>query len=110
MRPQTLLPLLLFASGPLLADHAGSPHKSLVNLNKDGVAIESYDPVAHFPESKPVKGDPKYKAQHTTAVYCFATAEHQAQFEAMPAVTGRTLSPRKPARKRSSTRATALPD
>jgi len=110
MKPQSLLLLSLLASGPLLADHAGSPHKSLVSLNKDGVAIESYDPVAHLPESKPVKGDPKCKAQHTTAVCCFATAEHQAQFEAMPAVTGQTLSPRKPARKRSSARATTLPD
>lgn len=84
MKSQTLILLSLLAAGPLPAGHAGTPDKSLVNVNKDGVAIEGYDPVAYFTGGKPVKGDPKFKASHANAVYYFANAGHQTQFEAMP--------------------------
>ncbi|NJO56606.1 MAG: hypothetical protein HC834_10060, partial [Rhodospirillales bacterium] len=85
MKPNTLLLLSLLAGGPLLAEHTDSSHKSLVNLNKDGVAIEGFDPVAYFTSNRAVKGDPKFKARHDHAVYYFASAEHKTQFEAMPA-------------------------
>jgi YHS domain-containing protein len=84
MKSQSLILLSLLAAGPLLADHAGTSHKSLVNVNKDGLAIEGYDPVAYFTGGKPVKGDARFNARHESALYYFMSAEHKAQFEAMP--------------------------
>lgn len=84
MKSHALLLLSLLTAAPLLADHAGTPHKSLVNLNQDGVALEGYDPVAYFTEGKPVKGDPKFKASHANAVYYFTNAARREQFESMP--------------------------
>ncbi|HAV63572.1 MAG TPA: hypothetical protein DCY13_14545 [Verrucomicrobiales bacterium] len=84
MKSKTFFLASLLLSTPLLADQAGPPHKSLVNLNKDGVAIEGYDPVAYFTDGKPVKGDPRQKASHDNAVYYFASAANKATFEAAP--------------------------
>ena len=60
------------------------PEKALVNVNKDGVAIEGYDPVAYFTAGKPVKGMPRLRASHRNAVYLFSSEENRARFEAMP--------------------------
>lgn len=84
MKSQSLILLSLLAAGPLLAEHTDTAQKSLVNVNKDGVALEGYDPVAYFTDRKPVKGDPKFKASHDHAVYYFASAANQSRFEAMP--------------------------
>lgn len=64
---------------------AVSDQKVLQNLDKDGVAIEGYDPVAYFTDKKPVKGSPAIRSVHNGAVYHFATAEHKATFDAAPA-------------------------
>lgn len=59
--------------------------KILQNLDKDGVAIEGYDPVAYFTDAKPVKGNPQLRSTHEGAIYHFASAEHKAMFDAAPA-------------------------
>ena len=67
---------------------AGRPtdsHKVLENVDKDGLAIQGYDPVAYFTQSKPVKGDPNFRATYSGAVYQFASADHKNMFEASPA-------------------------
>ena len=51
------LSLLLLTVG--LALPALAQTKSLLNLDKTGVAIQGYDPVAFFTDSKPVKGKPE---------------------------------------------------
>lgn len=61
-----------------------SGEKVLLNLDQHGLAIEGYDPVAFFTDSKPVKGDPAYRSQRGAAVYQFASAEHKALFDANP--------------------------
>lgn len=59
--------------------------KQLLNLDRNGVAIQGYDPVAFFTEAKPVMGDPKIRSSHGGAVYVFASDANRAMFEANPA-------------------------
>jgi YHS domain-containing protein len=77
-----LLPtiLLLLAAMPAFAQS-----KSLLNLDKAGVAIQGYDPVAFFTDNKPVKGDAKFPFRHNGATYLFASKEHRDTFKADPA-------------------------
>jgi YHS domain-containing protein len=65
---------------PLLAQT-----KTLFNLQKDGVAIQGYDPVAFFTDNKPVKGRPEFKSIHHGATYYFASEENKALFDKEPA-------------------------
>ncbi|CAG0973727.1 hypothetical protein PHYC_01389 [Phycisphaerales bacterium] len=58
--------------------------KVLLNLDKDGVAIEGHDPVAYFTDGKPVKGDPTIRSTHAGAEYRFGTPEHKTMFDADP--------------------------
>lgn len=58
--------------------------KSLLNLDKSGVAIQGYDPVAFFTDHKPVKGDPKFVSKRDGAIYFFASKEHKDLFNADP--------------------------
>ena len=60
-------------------------NKSLLNLNKSGVAIQGYDPVAFFTQNKPVKGSPQFQSNFKGATYYFASAENKASFDASPA-------------------------
>lgn len=69
---------------PKATQNATAPKKILVNRDKNGVALQGYDPVAYFTDGKPVKGDPKHAAKHMGATYHFASAEHLAMFLAAP--------------------------
>lgn len=71
--------LLLLAVLPVLAQN-----KSLLNLDKAGVAIQGYDPVEFFTDGKPVKGDAKFPFRHNGATYLFASKEHRDAFKAEP--------------------------
>lgn len=68
-----------------LALPAFSQTKTLLNLDKAGVAIQGYDPVAFFTDHKPVKGKPEFPARHNGAIYFFASKEHRDAFKADPA-------------------------
>jgi YHS domain-containing protein len=59
--------------------------KTLLNVDKNSLAIQGYDPVAFFTEGKPVKGKPEFAARHDGALYYFATKEHRDVFKADPA-------------------------
>ncbi|HSO07311.1 MAG TPA: YHS domain-containing (seleno)protein [Pelomicrobium sp.] len=56
-----------------------------VNVQKGGVAVHGYDPVAYFTAGKPTPGKPEFTAVHEGATYRFATAENLAAFKADPA-------------------------
>jgi YHS domain-containing protein len=58
--------------------------KSLLNLDKEGVAIQGYDPVAFFADGKPVKGDAKFVFRYNGATYFFASQDHRDTFKADP--------------------------
>ena len=59
--------------------------RTLQNLDKSGVAIQGYDPVAFFTQNKPVKGDAQFQSGYRGATYYFASAEDKAAFDAAPA-------------------------
>lgn len=80
MKKPLLLLICLLAS---IAAFAQS--KTLQNLDKQGVAIQGYDPVAFFTQGKPVKGQAQYESTYNGAKYLFASPEDKATFDASPA-------------------------
>lgn len=79
MKKLFLLFVLCALSLPALAQT-----KMLLNLDKTGVAIQGYDPVAFFTDGKPVKGNEKFPAKHNGAVYFFSSKEHKEMFAKDP--------------------------
>lgn len=59
--------------------------KSLVNVDKSGIALQGYDPVAFFTEGRPVKGSPGFESKYGGARYFFASAANKALFDGSPA-------------------------
>jgi YHS domain-containing protein len=80
MKKTGLLLLTLLFTTPLLAQT-----NSLLNLNKEGVAIQGYDPVGFFTSKQPVKGRPEFKSQYHGATYYFASEEDKNLFDKEPA-------------------------
>ena len=70
----------LFAA--MLALPLAAQPKTLLNLDKSGLAIQGYDPVAFFTDGKPVKGKPELGFRHNGALYYFASKEHRDLFKA----------------------------
>ncbi len=56
----------------------------LVNVDKNGVALQGYDPVAFFTEGKPVKGSPEIAYEYEGATYHFATEANKETFTKDP--------------------------
>ena len=74
-----LLLSLLTAATTLAAD------KALLNLDKEGVAIQGHDPVAFFTVKAPLKGKPEFTSELHGAKYRFHSAKNKAAFDAEPA-------------------------
>lgn len=53
-------------------------------FERDGVAIDGYDPVAYVTEQKPVKGSPEFQSVHRGSTFQFASAAHRDVFAAEP--------------------------
>ena len=64
--------------------HAADERSAPVNQSSDGVAIEGYDPVAYFTDSKPVKGSLQYTYRWQGAIWHFASAQHRDAFAKSP--------------------------
>lgn len=73
----TLLSLLM--SQAVLAQGHG-----LHNLNKAGVAIDGYDPVAYFRQVKPIEGKRGFSVTVDGATYLFSTSQNAVLFKAEP--------------------------
>jgi len=58
--------------------------KTLVNTDRNGVAIQGYDPVAYFAENRPVKGDSHFQATYEGAKYYFSSEANKKTFESNP--------------------------
>jgi YHS domain-containing protein len=56
----------------------------VVNVDKHGLALQGYDPVAYFTDGKPVKGSSEFTATYKGATYQFASAEHRDIFKQSP--------------------------
>jgi YHS domain-containing protein len=77
--------LSLVVATLVLPVFAQTSTKTLLNLDKTGMAIQGYDPVGFFTDNKPVKGDPKFVAKRDGAIYFFASKEHKELFAKDPA-------------------------
>ena len=75
----------LFLAFALLAVITVSYSKSLENIDSHGVGIQGYDPVAYFTDAKPLKGTSQFQSKYEGVIYYFASADHQALFDASPA-------------------------
>lgn len=82
---QTVLSLIVALALGARSQAADSSAKSLVLKNKQGLAIQGYDPVAYFTDNKPVKGNAKFSSDFDGAKYWFASAEHKTLFDTNPA-------------------------
>jgi YHS domain-containing protein len=56
-----------------------------VNRARNGLAIDGYDPVAYFVESKPVKGPAEFEYEWNGTRYRFASAANRDRFAQDPA-------------------------
>src|SRR5712692_7732970 len=79
MKRLFLLALLLCSTS------AFAQTKTLQNLDKNGLAIQGYDPVAYFTQGKAVKGRPEFESKYNGARYLFASAEDKTTFDGSPA-------------------------
>ena len=75
---------LLLLAGASFSTLAAEPTKQLLNLGKNTLALQGYDPVAFFTEGKPVAGDASLTSSHHGAIYQFSTSENKATFDAAP--------------------------
>src|SRR5215468_6215623 len=76
--------VLLLVFLPFLATSLLAENKSLLNVDKNNLAIQGYDPVGFFNENKPVKGKPEFKSVRQRVTYYFASAENKARFDKEP--------------------------
>jgi YHS domain-containing protein len=69
---------------PSLVARNGTGDKTLIFTDKNGVALEGYDPISYFADGKPAKGDAKIEATFNGALYHFNSQEHRETFEKNP--------------------------
>ncbi|MGQ0738860.1 MAG: YHS domain-containing (seleno)protein [Bacteroidota bacterium] len=58
--------------------------KAFNNVDKSGVILDGYDPVAFFTDNKPVKGNEEFQYTYDEAIYHFASQEHLDLFKKSP--------------------------
>ena len=83
MRKGTFCLLFLFSVTILWAQNDAKKRLKNFNLEK-GLAIQGYDPVAYFSDSKAVEGNPAISFEVKGATYRFSTAKHKEIFMANP--------------------------
>jgi YHS domain-containing protein len=55
------------------------------NVDKNGLILKGYDPVAYFKQGKPVKGDPSITSKYNGATFYFSSKADKADFDKSPA-------------------------
>lgn len=75
-----LLTIFIMAMGLCMHTYAQK-----CNVDKSGLAIGGYDPVAYFTSQKAVEGEAKYAVYADGATYHFASAQNRDLFKANPA-------------------------
>lgn len=76
---------LTLAMATTLGLPAAVAQQSVHNVDKSGVGLKGYDPVAYFTDAAPSKGKAAFTATHDGVTYRFVSAEHQRLFQAEPA-------------------------
>ena len=76
---------LIIAAGFTTANAQADNRKKEFNLDKSGIAIQGYDPVAYFTQNKAVKGSKDIALFHEGVTYYFASPQNKELFKANPA-------------------------
>jgi YHS domain-containing protein len=74
--------VLFFVVGSILFSSLGVAAAEFFERN--GLALDGYDPVAYFTEQKPVKGSPEFHADYHGSTFHFVSAAHRDVFAADP--------------------------
>jgi len=61
-----------------------SVRKAHYNIEKSGLAIQGYDPVAYFLSNKAIEGKEVLSADYNGAIYHFSSAQNRDTFKANP--------------------------
>lgn len=69
----------------VLAASAASAQRAASNVDRAGLGLKGYDPVAYLTDGRPIKGQETFTATHDGVTYRFASSEHKRQFLAEPA-------------------------
>jgi hypothetical protein len=78
---------LVVLTGPDFAAQAATTER-IVAGRYSGLAIDGFDPVAYFADSRPVAGLPDFEASESGAVWRFRNASNRASFLAHPDIYG----------------------
>lgn len=57
---------------------------SLLDVNRDGIALDGFDPVSYF-NNEPLRGTPEFRSTIDSDTFYFANAENLEKFDADPA-------------------------
>ena len=82
MKLNKLIPALVVLAAATASFAANQP--TLVNVDRDGVILDGYDPVAFFTDNKPVEGVAGIQSTYHGAIYRFASSAHKALFDQDP--------------------------
>src|SRR6516225_8184638 len=69
----------------LAEEAAKTAHKAKVNIDRQGVILKGYDPVAYFTLHRAIKGNASFQSKFGGATYEFASAADKAAFDKNPA-------------------------
>jgi len=67
-----------------LEEAAKTAHKAKVNIDRQGVILKGYDPVAYFTLHRAVQGNASFQTRFGGATYEFASAADKAAFDKNP--------------------------
>jgi len=84
MKPNTHSPFLFIVPFVLLCLIGAAPAKDYVNVDRNGIGIQGYDPVAYFTEKSAVEGSKDNAASYKGVTYLFASEANKAAFAKDP--------------------------
>ena len=80
----SLAVFILISTASIFAQDATAVRKKQFNLEKGGLAIQGYDPVAYFKQNKAVEGSKDMAVAYQGVLYYFSSAENKAEFLKSP--------------------------
>ncbi|PZR28868.1 MAG: YHS domain protein [Citrobacter freundii] len=84
MKKLSIILLILFLQLSLLHAQNAEIRKTQFNIERSGLAIEGYDPVAYFTSNKAIEGKKEISIVYEGLTYRFASTQNRDAFKANP--------------------------